>query len=138
MTTKPGGENESFEGDAESPASADTAMHGTSRTMTDYSVDGDESNDAMVQTYNLRKTFKGHSYAVDDVAALTMRAGEIFCLLGHNGAGKSTLISILSGRTRPSCGDACVAGFSVREEIESVRERIAVCPQVHAIYRTER
>ena len=34
--------------------------------------------------------------AVDGVN-LTMRPGEVFCLLGHNGAGKSTTISSLCG-----------------------------------------
>ena len=31
---------------------------------------------------------------------LTVRAGEVACVLGDNGAGKSTLIKIISGLTR--------------------------------------
>src|SRR5690242_6122195 len=46
--------------------------------------------------------------------SLTVRAGEVHCLLGDNGAGKSTLIKILSGVHQPSGGELLVEGNSVR------------------------
>ena len=45
--------------------------------------------------------------------SLTVRAGEVMCLLGDNGAGKSTLIKTLSGCHRPSGGDYLVEGRPV-------------------------
>jgi ABC-type uncharacterized transport system ATPase subunit len=47
--------------------------------------------------------------ANDDIS-LTLRGGEIHCLLGENGAGKSTLIGILSGLTRPDRGTILIDG----------------------------
>jgi ribose transport system ATP-binding protein len=48
------------------------------------------------------KTFPGVR-ALDGVE-LTVRQGEVHCLLGQNGAGKSTLIKVLSGAHRPDAG----------------------------------
>jgi len=45
--------------------------------------------------------------------SLSVRPGEVVCLLGDNGAGKSTLIQILSGVVRPDKGTVRVAGISV-------------------------
>src|SRR5262249_6661899 len=36
--------------------------------------------------------------------------GEIFGVIGRNGAGKTTLLKILSGVTKPSRGEAVIAG----------------------------
>ena len=51
----------------------------------------------------IRKSFG----AVEALAgvSLTVRAGQVTCLLGDNGAGKSTLIKILSGVLQPDSGD---------------------------------
>jgi simple sugar transport system ATP-binding protein len=46
--------------------------------------------------------------------SLSVRPGEVVCLLGDNGAGKSTLIQILSGVVRPDKGTVRVAGTNVR------------------------
>ena len=56
----------------------------------------------------IRKSFG----AVEALAgvSLTVRAGEVTCLLGDNGAGKSTLIKILSGVLQPDSGDIRVDG----------------------------
>ncbi|WP_127356077.1 sugar ABC transporter ATP-binding protein [Actinacidiphila soli] len=57
------------------------------------------------------KTFPGVR-ALDGVE-LTVRQGEVHCLLGQNGAGKSTLIKVLSGAHRPDAGQITWQGRSV-------------------------
>lgn len=50
----------------------------------------------------IRKAFPGVQ-ALDDVS-LTLKRGEILCLVGENGAGKSTLMKILTGVDQPDSG----------------------------------
>jgi len=45
---------------------------------------------------------------------LTLREGEIHCLLGENGAGKSTLMNVLYGLYQPDAGEVLVRGEPVR------------------------
>jgi ABC-type multidrug transport system fused ATPase/permease subunit len=52
--------------------------------------------------------------------SLRIKKGEMFGMLGPNGAGKTTLISMLTGMYRPSAGNAWVAGYDIREQLEIV------------------
>lgn len=65
----------------------------------------------IVEVNNLGKYF-GSVIALSGVS-MTVRAGEVMCLLGDNGAGKSTLIRILSGVYPPSEGEYRVEGQEV-------------------------
>ena len=44
---------------------------------------------------------------------ISVRAGEVLCLLGDNGAGKSTLIKLMSGVHTPSSGTLLLDGEPV-------------------------
>jgi simple sugar transport system ATP-binding protein len=67
-----------------------------------------ENGSALLEVRNLSKYF-GSVIAVKDVS-LSVRAGEVTCLLGDNGAGKSTLIKMLSGVYRPNEGEYLFEG----------------------------
>ncbi len=75
----------------------------------------------MVVADNLEKRY-GDVRAVDGIS-FSVDRGEIFGLLGHNGAGKTTTVRMLTGRTKPTGGDARVAGFDIvtgREQIKPI------------------
>lgn len=61
--------------------------------------------------------------------SLTMRRGEIFCLLGQNGAGKSTAINCLTGLHNCTHGNAFVFGLSVNHEMPEIQSMMGVCSQ---------
>ena len=59
-------------------------------------------------------TVRFGSVAALDRVSLTLRAGEVSCVLGGNGSGKSTLVAVLSGLQRPAEGELLVDGHPVR------------------------
>jgi simple sugar transport system ATP-binding protein len=65
----------------------------------------------LIEARDLSKYF-GSVVALHDVS-LSVRAGEVLCLLGDNGAGKSTLIKILSGVHPADSGQILVDGEPV-------------------------
>lgn len=65
----------------------------------------------VIELTGISKAYPGVQ-ANHDVS-LTLRAGEVHCLLGENGAGKSTLIGILSGLVRPDEGRIKIDGAEV-------------------------
>lgn len=72
-----------------------------------------------------------------DVMALdhlnfTVRAGELFGLVGPDGAGKTTAIRALSGLLLPDRGQALVFGDPA--SASHVRERLGLMPQRYSLY----
>ncbi|MEY2401181.1 MAG: simple sugar transport system ATP-binding protein, partial [Ilumatobacteraceae bacterium] len=61
---------------------------------------------------------------------LTVRTGEVTCVLGDNGAGKSTLIKIISGLHRPDAGMMKING----EEVEFASPRDALNAGIATVY----
>lgn len=57
--------------------------------------------------------FFGHVVALERVS-MSVRSGEVLCLLGDNGAGKSTLIKLLAGVFHPDEGSLWVDGSPAR------------------------
>jgi ABC-2 type transport system ATP-binding protein len=85
----------------------------------------------MIQTRELRKTFKSRTGPIEAVRGvdLTVREGEIFGFLGPNGAGKTTTLRMLATLLPPTSGSATVAGADLAREPQRVRERIGYVPQ---------
>ena len=87
--------------------------------------------DALSKIY--ADTRRGDLLAVDGVS-FSVQPGEIFGLLGANGAGKTTVLRILSTVLKPTSGTALVAGHSVLDEPERVRQKIGFVSNNTAIY----
>jgi ABC-2 type transport system ATP-binding protein len=85
----------------------------------------------MIETSDLRRTFKTRKAQIEAVAGVDLRvgAGEIFGFLGPNGAGKTTTLRMLATLITPTSGTATVAGVDLRREPQLVRERIGYVPQ---------
>lgn len=60
--------------------------------------------------------------------------GEIFGFLGANGAGKTTAIRMLCGLSRPSSGEASVAGFDVYKYPDEIKKNIGYMSQKFSLY----
>ena len=74
----------------------------------------------LIEVNGLSKHF-GSVIALREVS-MSVRAGEVMCLLGDNGAGKSTLIKTLSGVHKPSAGEIRVEGRKV--DFDSPRDAL--------------
>ncbi|EGZ20193.1 ABCA1 lipid exporter [Phytophthora sojae] len=84
----------------------------------------------------LRKVFQvpgGEKVAVKGLD-VTMYKDQITCLLGHNGAGKTTLISMLTGMTAPSSGNATYRGMSINEDMDEMRQSLGICFQHDVLF----
>ncbi|RDD52249.1 ATP-binding cassette domain-containing protein [Nanoarchaeota archaeon NZ13-N] len=75
-----------------------------------------------IEAIELRKLY-GDVIALDGVT-FHIKKGEIFGLLGPNGAGKTTTIKIFTGLTKPTSGQAIVAGFDVVKNAREVKKRV--------------
>jgi len=84
-----------------------------------------------IKTIDLVKRYK--ELAAVDGLNFEIQQGELFSLLGVNGAGKTTAIKMLSCLTKPTEGDAIVAGHSITKKPEQVKRLIGVSPQETAV-----
>ncbi|MHA7849277.1 ABC transporter ATP-binding protein [Roseovarius sp.] len=65
--------------------------------------------------------------------SLSVRPGDILCLLGPNGCGKTTLFRTLLGLLPPLAGDVMLAGQPITAQSRTdIARRIAYVPQAHA------
>lgn len=86
----------------------------------------------IIKARNLTKQF-GDFKAVDAIS-FEVSKGEIFGFLGANGAGKTTAMRMLTGLSRPTSGEATVAGFDVYKQAEKIKKRIGYMSQRFSLY----
>lgn len=88
--------------------------------------------DYIIQTKDIRKSF-GTFHAVRGIS-IEVPQGSIYGFVGPNGAGKTTTMRILTTLTRPTSGEAWVAGHSVLEDRRAVRRAIGYMPDEFGVY----
>lgn len=88
--------------------------------------------DYVIEAHKLSKKF-GDFTAVNQIS-FEVKKGEIFGFLGANGAGKTTAMRMLNGLSKPSSGEAKVAGFDVYSQPEKIKENIGYMSQKFSLY----
>jgi ABC-2 type transport system ATP-binding protein len=81
---------------------------------------------------NLTKKF-GDFIAVDAIS-FEVEKGEIFGFLGANGAGKTTAIKMLCGLSRPTSGEATIAGYDIYTQPELIKKNSGYMRQQFSVY----
>src|SRR6476620_3405180 len=90
------------------------------------------TNDYVISVQNLTKRF-GHFTAVDHIS-FDVKRGEIFGFLGANGAGKTTAMRMLCGLSKPTSGQATIAGYDVYSQTELIKKNIGYMSQKFSLY----
>lgn len=88
--------------------------------------------ETVIRTKDLTKKF-GDFVAVDKIS-FEVHKGEIFGFLGANGAGKTTAMRMLCGLSRPTSGEAMVAGVDVYHKPEEIKKNIGYMSQKFSLY----
>lgn len=103
-----------------------------------YNMDRNDYYKYPLIVKDLRKVYPGFGGRPPKIATkkfcLRIKKGELFGLLGPNGAGKTTLISMLTGLYRPDGGNAWVAGFDIKNQLDQVQLQMGVCPQFDILW----
>ena len=96
-----------------------------------------ESDQIILSMDGISKAFPGVQ-ALDNVS-LTLKRGEILCLVGENGAGKSTLMKVLTGVDKPDSGKIVLDGKEIQAKspqhaqtlgISTVYQEVNLCINV--------
>jgi ABC-2 type transport system ATP-binding protein len=90
------------------------------------------TNETIITVRHLEKKF-GNFVANDDLN-FEVYKGEIFGFLGANGAGKTTAIKILCGLSKPTSGEATIAGFDVYTQTNQIKNSIGYMSQKFSLY----
>jgi len=90
------------------------------------------NRETIIIVKNLVKKFG--SFVANDNLNFEVYKGEIFGFLGANGAGKTTAIKILCGLSKPTSGEATIAGFDVYTQTEQIKNSIGYMSQKFSLY----
>lgn len=93
---------------------------------------GTDMDTSIIHSRELSKRY-GKFTAVDGLS-LAVPAGSIYGFVGPNGAGKTTTMRMLTTLTRPSRGEAWVAGHSIHHQRRDVRRAIGYMPDEFGVY----
>jgi len=89
-------------------------------------------NEIVIKTDKLTKKF-GDFVAVNEITFEVYKS-EIFGFLGANGAGKTTAMKMLIGISKPSSGNATIAGYDIYKNTEEIKKSIGYMSQKFSLY----
>jgi ABC-2 type transport system ATP-binding protein len=87
----------------------------------------------MIEAIGLTKQYSPERVALKQLD-LTVRAGEIYCLLGENGAGKTTTLNIFLNFIRPTAGRAVLNGIDVNVDPIEAKRHVAYLSENVTLY----
>jgi len=87
----------------------------------------------MLVVNNLKKTYDGKKYVVDNVN-LEIENGQIFAFVGHNGAGKTTTIKSIVGILDFEQGEISLNGLNLKDDETTFKKQIAYIPDNPNLY----
>jgi ABC-2 type transport system ATP-binding protein len=87
----------------------------------------------MLQATSLTKRYEDDLLALDALD-LTVRDGELYCLLGANGAGKTTTINLFLNFIEPTAGHAFVDGIDVASDPLAAKRRLSYLAENVTLY----
>lgn len=90
------------------------------------------TDEVVIKTDKLTKKF-GDFIATNSIS-FEVYKGEIFGFLGANGAGKTTAMKMLCGLSKPSSGEANIAGFDINKQTEEIKKNIGYMSQKFSLY----
>lgn len=90
------------------------------------------TNEVVIKTDKLTKKY-GDFIATNEISFEVFK-GEIFGFLGANGAGKTTAMKMLIGISKPSSGNAQIAGYDVYKQTELIKQNIGYMSQKFSLY----
>ena len=88
-------------------------------------------SEMLLETRNLTKQY-GHHKAVDSVN-MHIKKGAIYGFIGRNGAGKTTCLKMISGLSKPTCGEIEMFGYKGKD-LQKVRSRIGCLIEAPGLY----
>jgi ABC-2 type transport system ATP-binding protein len=89
-------------------------------------------NRTVITTNKLTKKF-GDFIATNEITFEVFK-GEIFGFLGANGAGKTTAMRMLCGLSKPTSGEATIAGFDIYTQTDEIKKNIGYMSQKFSLY----
>ncbi|MCA9183894.1 MAG: ABC transporter ATP-binding protein [Planctomycetales bacterium] len=90
------------------------------------------TDEPVLRTENLTKRY-GQFCALDDLSIHVGR-GQILGFIGPNGAGKTTTIKILVGLSRPTSGNAWIAGVNCSKQASQIKHLVGYMPDRFGSY----
>ncbi|MBI2418340.1 MAG: ABC transporter ATP-binding protein [Ignavibacteriales bacterium] len=93
----------------------------------------EQTNNILLEAVNLTKKYEDGVTALDAVS-FTVRAGEIYSMLGGNGAGKTTTINLFLNLIEPSAGEARINGIVTHKEPLKAKKHVAFVSENVMLY----
>ena len=88
-------------------------------------------SEMLLETRGLTKRY-GHHKAVDSVS-MHIKKGAIYGFIGRNGAGKTTCLKMISGLSKPTCGEIEMFGYKGKD-LSKVRSRVGCLIEAPGLY----